>query len=321
MISKAKIKYLVGFLILIILILLPLFSSGYVTRLLTHILMYAVLAESTNMIMGFTGLVPFGNVVFFGIGAYITGILMNTGYGFFISLLFGGVACIFIPLFIGHPILKMKGHYFAVATMGISEAVKQITTNLEITGGGSGLSLPQLSAGNINAVYNFFYYSMLIMLLITIGVTIFIVKSRFGYALRAIQASEESAKSIGVDAAKFKMMIWSVSAFFTGITGGIFAFWMTYIDPNSAFDIVISVKFIIMILIGGSGTIFGPIIGAFFIETISELVWSNFLLFHLAILGLIIVVVIIFMPKGLTWFYRKRFTVAALLENVKEGKV
>ncbi len=321
MVSSVKFKYIFGAIIFLILLGLPLITTGYITRLFTHILMYAVLAEATNMIMGFTGLVPFGNVVFFGIGAYTTGILMNAGFNFFLSFLIGGILCFLFPIVIGHPILKMKGHYFAVATMGISEGVKQIVTNMGLTGGGSGLSLPQLYLESINAVYNFFYYLMLLMLLITITVTIIIVKSKLGYALRAIQASEEGAKSIGINTANFKMLIWSISAFFTGLTGGIFAFWMTYIDPNSVFDIVISVKFIIMTLIGGAGTIFGPIIGAFFIESISELVWSNFLLFHLAVLGSIIVVVIIFMPKGLTWFYKKRFSLTALLENVKEGKV
>jgi branched-chain amino acid transport system permease protein len=321
MVDKLRLRYVIAFIILILLLLLPLFTSSYITRLFTHIIMYAVLAEATNMIMGFTGLVPFGNVVFFGIGAYVTGILMNMGYGFVLSFLGGGLVCIVIPIVIGHPILKMKGHYFAIATMGISEAIKQITTNLEITGGGSGLSLPQLNVIDVATAYNFFYYSMLFMLLITIGMTIYIVNSRLGYGLRAIQASEDGAKSIGVNAPKYKIIIWSLSAFFTGLTGGLFAFWMTYIDPNSVFDIVISVKFIIMILIGGTGTVLGPVIGAFFIESISELVWSNFLLYHLAILGFIIVLVIIFMPKGLTWFYRKRFTLSALLENVKEGKV
>jgi branched-chain amino acid transport system permease protein len=304
-----------------LLVLLPFFVSGYWVRLFTHIFMYAVLAESTNILMGFTGLVPFGNVVFFGMGAYLTAILMGNGIPFFLAMLIGAVISSLFTLAIGHPILKMKGHYFAIATMGVSEAVKQIATNLDITGGGSGLNIAPLQLPEVQHVYLFFYFLMFLILILTVLITFFISKNRMGYALRAIKANEEGAKSIGINAPLFKMLAWALSAFLTGLTGGVFAYWMTYIDPPGVFDIVIAVKFIIMILVGGSGTIMGPLLGAFFIEFISEIVWSKFLVFHLTILGGIIVLVIIFMPKGFIWFYRKRFTLSALLENVREGKV
>lgn len=305
----------------ILLILLPFFVSGYWVRLFTHIFMYAVLAESTNILMGFTGLVPFGNVVFFGLGAYATAILMGHGVPFFAAMVIGAVVCFLFTLAIGHPILKMKGHYFAIATMGVSEALKQIVTNLDITGGGSGLNIAPLQLPKVEHVYLFFYFLMFLVLLVTVFVTSFISKSKMGYALRAIKANEDGARSIGVNAPLYKMLAWAMSAFFTGMTGGVFAYWMTYIDPPGVFDIVIAVKFVIMILVGGAGTILGPILGAFFIEFISEMVWSKFLVFHLTILGSIIVLVIIFMPKGFIWFYRKKFTLSALLENVREGKI
>jgi branched-chain amino acid transport system permease protein len=304
-----------------LIVLLPFFVSGYWVRLFTHIFMYAALAESTNILMGFTGYVPFGNVVFFGMGAYSVAILMGHGVPFFAALGIGAVVCFLFTLAIGHPILKMKGHYFAIATMGVSEAVKQIVTNLDITGGGSGLNVLPLQLPTVEQVYLFFYFLMFLILVATVLVTSFILHSRMGYALRSIKANEDGAKSIGINAPLFKMLAWAISAFFTGLAGGVYAYWMTYIDPPSVFDIVIAVKFIIMILVGGAGTIWGPLIGAFFIEFISEMVWSKFLIFHLTILGSIIVFVIIFMPKGLIWFYRKRFTLSALLENVREGKV
>jgi branched-chain amino acid transport system permease protein len=314
-----QIAFLIG--VCVLLIFLPFLVSGYWVRLLTHILMYAALAESTNILMGFTGLVPFGNVVFFGMGAYLTAILMGSGVAFFLAMLIGAVLCFLFTLAIGHPILKMKGHYFAIATMGVSEAIKQIVTNLDITGGGSGLNIVPLQLPEVQQVYLFFYFLMFLILLLTVLITFFISKNRMGYALRAIKANEEGAKSIGINTPLFKMLAWALSAFLTGLTGGVFAYWMTYIDPPGVFDIVIAVKFVIMVLVGGSGTILGPLIGAFFIEFISEIVWSKFLVFHLTILGSIIVLVIIFMPKGFIWFYRKRFTLSALLENVREGKV
>jgi len=318
---KKILKIVLMLLILTLLGLLPFHLSGYWVRLFIHIFMYAILAESTNMLMGFAGYVPFGNVVFFGMGAYITAILMGKGIPFFAGILIGAAICFLFTLAIGHPILKMKGHYFAIATMGVSEAMKQIVTNLDITGGGSGLSLVPLSLPSVRDVYLFFYFLMFLILAITVLVTYFISKGRLGYALRAIKANEEGAKSIGINTPFFKMIAWALSAFFTGLTGGVFAYWMTYIDSPGVFDIVIAVKFIIMILVGGAGTVFGPLLGAFFIEFISELVWSKFLIFHLTILGSIIVLVIIFMPKGFIWFYQKRFTLVALLENVREGKV
>jgi branched-chain amino acid transport system permease protein len=314
-------KVVTLFAVLAILIALPFYVSNYWIRLLTHIFMYAVLAESTNILMGFAGYVPFGNVVFFGAGAYVTAILMAKGSPFPVSILAGAGLCFLFTMAIGTPILKMKGHYFAIATMGISEAVKQVATNLEITGGGSGINIRPMDMAKVEHVYLFFYFAMFALLIITVLVTFLISRGRLGFALRAIKANEDGAKSIGINTPLYKNLAWALSAFFTGLTGGVYAYWMTYIDPPGVFDIVIAVKFIIMILVGGAGTIFGPLFGALFIEFISEMVWSKFLVFHLTILGSVIVLVIIFMPKGFTWFYRKRFTLSALLENVREGKV
>jgi branched-chain amino acid transport system permease protein len=133
--------------------------------------------------------------------------------------------------------------------------------------------------------------------------------------------NEEGGKSLGINTAIYKMIAWGSSAFFTGITGGIFAYWYGYIDPTSVFDIGIAVRFIIMILIGGGGTILGPLLGAVFIELLTEIVWSRFLFLHLGVLGTIIILVVIFMPKGFMWFYSQRFSLNALLENVRKGKI
>jgi branched-chain amino acid transport system permease protein len=321
MTSKNTAITLIIVLILAVLILIPFYASGYWVRVFTHIFMYAIMAEATNIIMGTTGQIPFGNVAFFAMGGYVTGILMVNGIPFFLSLLVGAVLCSLVTLAIGHPILKMKAHYFAIATMGFSEAMKHVAANLEITGGGAGLTLPQLYLTNVHHVYLFFYFLMLLILVTTVIVTFFVFNSPLGYGLRAIGINEEGAISIGVNTPLFKMIAWALSAFFTGLAGGVYAYWMTYIEPVGVFDLLISVKFIIMTLLGGSGTIFGPLLGALFIEFISEVVWSEFLVFHLTILGTIIVLVIIFMPRGFVWFYRRGFTLSALLENVREGKV
>lgn len=320
MIEKRKNILLFGILILA-LVLFPFLATNYWIRLFTGIFMYGTLAQATNILMGFSGLVPFGNVVFFGIGAYFTGITMlSLGFPFFIALILGGLVCFVFAFVVGHPVLKLKGHYFAIATMGISEAIKQVATNVKITRGGMGLNLPLVPL-EVNTSYLFFYFLMFsAMILVTIA-TFWISKNRVGYALRAIMANEDGAKSIGINTPHYKVLAWAISAFFTGLAGGIFAYWYGYIDPPSVFDIGISVRFIIMILLGGAGTIIGPLLGAFFIELLSETVWSQFLFIHLGVLGAIIVLVVIFMPKGFVWFYRQKFSLEALMENVRKGKL
>ena len=158
------------------------------------------------------------------------------------------------------------------------------------------------------------------MVLVTLA-SYWISRNRIGYALRAIMSNEEGARSLGINTAYYKLIAWGISAFFTGIAGGIFAYWYAYIDPPSVFDIGIAVRFIIMLLLGGAGTIIGPFLGAFFIELLTETIWSKLLFLHLGVLGAIIILVVIFMPKGFLWFYRQRFSLSALLENVRKGKL
>ena len=307
--------------VLLAFILCPFLVTKYWIRVLTGILMYAALAQATNIVMGFSGLVPFGNVVFFGLGAYFTGFFMvSVHVPFLVALVIGALISSALAMMIGHPILKLRGHYFAIATMGISEAVKQIATNVEITGGGMGYNLP-LVPFSVTVAYYFFYFLMFLVVVSVTFTTYWVSRNRIGYALRTVMYNEEGGRSIGINTSYYKVVAWAISAFFTALVGGIYAYWYGYIDPPTAFDIVISVRFIIMLLLGGAGTIFGPILGAFLIELLSETIWSQFLYLHLGILGAVIVLVVIFMPKGVMWFYGQRFSLNALLENVRTGKI
>jgi branched-chain amino acid transport system permease protein len=321
MIKKHRSAMVLFSLVLLGLIAGPFLISQYWMRVLTGIFMYAALAQATNIVMGYSGLVPFGNVVFFGMGAYFTGFFMITAHlPFFVALVLGALVSSAFAALIGHPILKLKGHYFAIATMGVSEAAKQIASNVEITGGGMGYNLPLIPLG-VTESYYFFYFLML-MLVICVTVTAYWVsRNRIGYALRTVMYNEEGGQSLGINTAYYKVVAWGISAFFTALVGGVYAYWYGYIDPPTAFDIVISVRFIIMIMLGGAGTILGPILGAFFVELLSETIWSQFLYLHLGILGGIIILVVIFMPKGVMWFYSQRFSLNALLENVRTGKL
>ena len=314
-------NYILGAIFFLAFICLPFLTGHYWIRIFTIIFMYTTMAQATNIMMGFGGLVPFGNVVFFGLGAYFTGMTMvYWHFPFFLALLFGSVCCAAFAFVIGHPVLKLKGHYFAIATLGVSEAVKQVATNIEITGGGMGLNLPLIPL-DVDSFYLFFYFAMFLAMIAVSLSTYWISGNRIGYALRTVRSNEEGGRSLGINTAYYKVLAWAISAFFTGIAGGIFAYWYAFIDPPAVFDINISVRFIIMVLFGGAGTIIGPFLGAFFIEFLTEMIWSNFLSIHLGVLGAIIILVVIFMPQGFVWFYQQRFSLNALIENVRKGKL
>lgn len=283
------------------------FVSAYWVRILTNVFMFAVLAQAINIITGFTGYPAFGNVVFFGLGAYTTGVLMvKYQIPFFIGVPSGVVVCLIFTLLFGIPVLRLKGHYFAIATLGLNEATRAIVDNLtELTGAGMGLSLP-LPPGDVHVNNRLFYFLMFGTMVSILVVTYVLSKTRFGYACRSIRADEDSAKSMGINTTRYKTFAWMISAGFTGVAGGVYAYWMSYIEPSAVFDMTIAIKAFVMFLLGGAGSILGPVAGAFFIEGISTFAWSYLLNFHIGTLGLIIIMVVIFMPKGFIPFLQER---------------
>ena len=300
----------------------PFILNAYWLRILTNIFMFAILAQAINIITGYTGYPAFGNVVFFGLGAYSTGVLMvRLHVPFFVSVLAGIVVCILFTLLFGIPVLRLKGHYFAIATLGLNEATRAIADNLtDLTGAGMGLSLP-LPPGEVGENTRFFYFFLFGTMVLIIFVTYLLSKSRFGYACRSIRADEEAAKGMGINTTKYKTIAWMISAGFTGIAGSTYAYWMTYIEPSAVFDMTIAIKSFVMFLIGGAGTIIGPIAGAFFIELFATLAWSHLLNYHLGTLGLIIILIVIFMPKGFIPFLHERFAFREITQNINHKKL
>ncbi|MBW2203929.1 MAG: branched-chain amino acid ABC transporter permease, partial [Deltaproteobacteria bacterium] len=287
----------------------PFFLSAYWLRILTNIFMFAILSQAINIISGYTGYPAFGNVVFFGLGAYSTGVLMVKFHtSFAITIPIGIAVCLLFTLLFGIPVLRLKGHYFAIATLGLNEATRAIVDNLTgLTGGGMGLSLP-LPPGNIEAIARFFYFILFGTMVMTILATYVLSISRFGYACRSIRADEEVAKSLGINTTRYKTIAWMVSAAFTGIAGSVYAYWMSYIEPSAVFDMTIAIKSFVMFLLGGAGTIIGPVLGAFFIELISTFAWGHLLNYHIGALGVIIILVVILMPRGFILFLQDRFS-------------
>lgn len=298
-----------------IFMVIPLVVSGYWLRLLTSVFMFGILAEAINIIAGFAGYPALGNVVFFGSGAYILGILMTQGkLSFALALIIAGIVSAAYAALIGLFVLRLSGRYFLMATIGLMGLTREIVTNLNITGGGHGLSLPMMS-GSPTFIYSYFYYLMFGIMFVSIVVTYLISNNRIGFALRAINFDEDAAGIMGIPAKRYKIAAWAISAFFTGLAGGVFAYWMTYIEPAAVFDIATTVKMYLMFVFGGAGTIWGPIVGAFLIEVVSELVWSRFLDIHLLVMGLVIILVVMFMPKGMTGLF-ERYSLLNLLKKL-----
>ncbi len=304
------------------LLLGPLFVGGYWVRILTTLFMYAILAGAWNIVGGYCGYPSFGNVAFFGLGAYTTCILMiKLGLPFYIGILAGGVISAGYSIVLGFPILRLKGHYFAVATLGVAEATRELVINMEwLTKGSEGISLPMIE-GDVVTIYGLFYYGMFLVLVIMVLATLFISKNRIGFAFRAIRSDEDAAATLGINTTRYKVTAWAISAFFTGIVGGIYAFWSSYISPDGVFATHITVLMLIMTLLGGPATVLGPVIGAFCFELLSETIWSHFVYAHTAILGAIIILIVIFLPGGLMKLLSGRFSLAALIANVKINRI
>jgi branched-chain amino acid transport system permease protein len=313
---------IVGIIIGLGFVALPVFIEGYWIRVISSIFMYAIVTAALNIIAGFAGYAAFGNIVFFGIGAYTTAMLMlRAGFPWWSGVIVGAILAAFFAILIGLPILRLRGHYFAIATLGINRAVEQIALDWgSFTGGGKGITLP-LPQMEIQRFYAMIYFILFGLLLMAILTNFLISRGRLGYALRAIRDNEDAAEASGIFAPTCKVIAWAISAFLTGLTGGIFAYWFSFIEPATVFDIMIAVKAFVMMMLGGAGTVFGPVLGAFLLEVISETVWGQFLTMHMLILGIIVVGVVIFIPRGLLDLFRKKISLAALIKNIKNQSV
>ena len=284
---------------IIILIFLPRFISGYWVRVITTIFMFAVVSQGMNIMYGYMGYLPFGNIMFFGIGAYITAIGMSRGLSFLAVLPLSALTAIFFSIIFGFPMLKIRGHYFAIATIGINGALMAVVQNTtEITGGAMGTTLPIINKPP-EVTNNYFYFGMLALMLITTLVIYLVTKSKFGFGIRSIKANEEAANSMGINTTYHKVTAWAISSLFTSIAGALYAYWMSFIGPTEVFSTVFAVNVIVIMLIGGAGYVLGPIIGAFVVSLLSEVVWSAFLEYHLAVLGVTIIIILFFVPKGI----------------------
>jgi branched-chain amino acid transport system permease protein len=274
---------------------LPLHIGVYLRSFALFTMMYVVLALSWNIISGFTGYTSFGHVAFYGIGAYACAILVaDHGWSWIATLVVAAVVAALAAAAIGYPVLRLKGPYFAIAMLGAAEGTRVIATVWDgLTHGGLGISLPSAETSFET------YYAMLVLMVLTIAVTYAVGHSRFGIRLNAIREDEGAAEALGINATSYKLAAFVLSAIFPAVAGGIQAYKVLYIDPPSVFFVQITIAMALMSMLGGKGTVIGPIVGAVLLYTVQELSWVNFPSAHLIAYGLFIVLVARFMPRGL----------------------
>lgn len=287
--------------------LLPLAGDSYWLRLGTTMLMYGVLAVSWNFIGGMAGYPSFASAAFFGLGAYAGAVAQKLGVPLMLAWGLAGAAALVFAAGLGIALLRLRGHYFAIASLVVAEVLRELVNSATgLTGGGMGLNLPIPRMASIEAQATFFFYAMLALVALSFGVMLLVTYSRLGFGLRCIQQNEPAADMLGVNTTLYKVAAFMLSGVFVGVAGAIYASWVHYIEPPDVFDVLYSVKAIVMVLLGGAGSVFGPLFGAALFLSLEELVWRNYLQVHTGVLGLLIVLLVLFLPKGLFSLRRAR---------------
>jgi branched-chain amino acid transport system permease protein len=298
-VNREILKYLL--LLVLVMVIPPFFKGGYLMNVLVFVGIHTMLAVALNLLLGYAGQISLGHAAFFGLGAYISGILTTT-YEFnpWLAIVLAALSVGILAFIIGFPILKLRGHYLAMATLGMGIIVYIFFNEaIDLTGGPSGLSgIPNLSIGSMvfdTDIKN--YYLIWTFALITILLSVNLTHSRIGRALKAIHDSETAARVMGVNARLLKVQIFALSAAISTVAGSLYAHTMTFISPAS-FGFNFSVELVTMVIIGGLGSIYGSLLGAAILTLLPELL-RTFQDYDIVIYGLILILITMFMPGGL----------------------
>ena len=300
--------------------------SGQV-RTVATIFMFVALALSWNLIGGYTGYASFGQVVFFGLGGYFAAVTMtHLHWSFWLALPLAGLAAAAYAALIGVPLLRLRGHYFAIATLGVAEGTREIVINLDgLTGGGGGITVPTVGAAAATKYLgnDGFYLVYLVLAVLALLITGLVSRSKFGFAMRAIHQDEDAAAAVGINTTKTKVLTYALSGLLTGLVGATYAFQQVTIYPERLFDVEITVLMVVMVVIGGSGTVLGPIIGAVALQFLSEWLRQNYTTVHTLLLGAIIIIAVILLPQGLVNYLceARRNGDYSLLANVRRYRL
>jgi len=284
-------------------------------HVLIMFMIFATLSQAWNIIGGMAGQVSFGHATFFGIGAYAALVFLKKfGLTPWVGMLIGGGAAVIVAVLIGYPVFRLKGHYFAISTFAVAEIFERLFNNWDFVDGAIGLPAPVLPETFLNFMWYKtkipYFYIAFAFFIVVLLLAYKIDRSRLGFYLRAIKQSHEAAEGLGIDTTRYKMAAMMISAFLTALCGAFYAQYILFIDPPSVLSLDISIKIVLVTVLGGAGTVIGPILGSAILIPLSE--YSRILLggtgkgMDLIVFGALILFISVYQPQGLVGFLRKK---------------
>ena len=315
------------------LFIIPLINNNPIfLHLLILVYFYAYLTTSWNIIGGFAGQLSLGHTAFTGIGAYTSTLLfIHLGLTPWVGMLIGGMLSAVLAVTIGYPCFKLRGAYFALSTLAFVQTLKLIVENTnEIFGiqvrGPMGIEIPLKGHSLVDFQFlnkEYYYYTILIMMLIALLISYRISKAKLGYCLSAIKNDVEAAESLGINVSSCRLKAAIVSAFLTAVGGTFYAQLILFIDPSGIIGDYLSLEIVLIAIVGGRGTLMGPILGSFFLIPISELtriyLGGTYLGVHLIVFGGVLMLVILFLPRGINELVARFYSY--LIEGLEKRRV
>jgi branched-chain amino acid transport system permease protein len=298
-----------------------LFTLPYPRDVMIRIYLYAMLASAWNLLAGYCGQISLGHAVFFGTGAYTSTVLVNQAWlgGWanpWLGMLLGALLAAALSQVIGYPVFRLRGHYFAIATIAVGEIVQTIAINWDAIGGARGLFVPIVRPDSL-ANFQFheskqtYYYVALGLLLLALGVNRWIVRSRTGYYFRAIREDPDAAAALGIPVARYKQRAMAISAALTALGGTFYAQYVFFVDPESVLPLSLSILICLVAVLGGVGTLWGPLVGAAILVPLGEVtrvqLGGTGKALDLVIYGLLIMIVSVIQPGGIMAILQRGF--------------
>ncbi len=290
------------------------FSLPFPRHLMIMVFIYATLGSAWNLIGGYAGQVSLGNAVYFGLGAYTSALLlMKAGINPWLGILVGVAISSLVSLVVGYPCFKLGGHYFAIATIAVGEMFQHAWLNWDWAGSAIGLNLPILDEGFGNFQFHQsklpYYYIGLCMVGTAVLISYIVDRSKIGYYFRAIKGDQDAARSLGISHTKYKAYAMVLSASLTSIAGSFYAQYVLFIDPDSVFPLMLSINMCLMATLGGLGSVWGPVIGAFILIPISEFtrikMGGGGTGIDIIVYGLLIILICLFQPSGIIGIFKQ----------------
>ncbi|MBI3091351.1 MAG: branched-chain amino acid ABC transporter permease [Candidatus Tectomicrobia bacterium] len=273
---------------------IPFLGSSYLPTFFIILFMNLILASSYDIVGGYLGYVNLGHAVFFGLGAYTFGITWNAQAPLGVAFVCAVAAAVIFAALMAYPFFRLHGAYFSLGTFGLIRLFELLAFNFgSLTGGSGGLSVP--SSYRLLPTF----YTTLILALLTLAIVYKIAKSRLGLAFVSIREDEKVARDFGVPVLRYQTLALMLSASIAGLMGAVYTWYIIYINPEAVFGTEMALLPVAMAMLGGTGAIAGPVIGAVFISIVEEFLWTKLPYLHLAAYGLVIAGVGLFMPGGI----------------------